>query len=472
MSNQSKTFKVPQSVRDAAECGIVAQQARKEGVESSVRRASSLVQGTVPYRVIKGMLAFFNRHKASKEHQEAPTSAAKISWDLCGGDAGYAWAKRIVKQEEKVEKGSFLAMSLFGDDFPEDEPSVEVEPMIEAEPISSFSALLKAATRKKDYMDTKGRKRIEADADEETDVEESDIELVEAPKDATAPEDKPLTDKELEEAIQEEEDKVDKGVVVIDLVGDDDELPDTDPAPEVPPPLPPRPIPPEPRLMEVDFVPEVIVSPYDHVKIKKIAKKGRNIHGVERKARRQGLYICKGQWAKVDLSLLQGYLSFIDEPGMRKNALAVGGEAMLAVITKAEPKVPPMLLEGLKGIELQKRKQEIQKSIKLNKGAKNVDGQVVDEKTNTGGEAFVARVRAEAGEHGEEEFLRAAAKVSGVSRSILDKVYARGVEAWVTDGRSRSASQESWGRARACSFCTGGTTRNTSDKDLWAEHKR
>jgi hypothetical protein len=418
------------------------------------------------------MLAFFNRHKAFKEHHSDKTSAAWISHMLWGGNPGYAWAKRIVKQEEKVEKGSFLAAHYFGDDFPDEELEEE------AQPIGGFAELLKAARRPKDFMDIEGRKRIKAKAGDETDVVASDVKPVDAPKDAIPAEDEPPSSKELDEALkefgEESDDEVEKGVVVIDLVGDDDELPDTEPAAPVPPPQVPMPIPPEPMLQEIDFVPDVIVTPYDQVKMKKIAKKGRAIYGVDRVAKKQGLYICRGQWDNVDLDLVQGYLSFIDEPGMKKNALAVGGEAMLAVIEKAEPKVPAKYLEGLTGQERQKRKREIQRRMKDKQSYKELPGDK-DAKTKPSKytrSSFAAKVREEIKKPGKDEFLRAAAKVSGISKTILEECYDRGLKAWSSGGHRPGASPAAWARARVYSLATGGKTRSTADKDLWERHKR
>lgn len=487
MPNQSKSFSVPQAVRNAAKRGLElrrkhgrggldAKQAKKEGVGSGVQRASNLMQGTVSYATIKRMVGFFSRHAKNKDSRmpNGEPGAGMIAWLLWGGSPGFAWAKRIVKQEEKVEKGSFLAAVYFGDDFPEDELVEEVQP------IGGFADLLKAARRPKDFMDIDGRERIEAEPDEETDVDPKDVKPAPVPKDATPADEEPLTDKELEELIEEfgseDDDEVEKGVVVIDLVGDDDELPDTDPAPPVPPPMIPQPMPPEPMLQEVelDFVPEVIVSPYDHVKLKKIAKKGRKIHGVDRAAKKQGLYIMRGQWAEVDLDLVQGYLSFIDEPGMKKNALAVGGEAMLDVIEKAEPKVPAKYLEGLTGEERAKRKREIQRRMKDKQSYKELPGDK-DAKTKPSKytrTSFAAKVREEIKKPGKAEFLRAASKVSGISRAILEECYDRGMKAWSTGGHRPGASPEAWAKARVYSLATGGKTRRTADKDLWERHKK
>jgi hypothetical protein len=479
MPNQSKTFTVPQAVRAAAKRGLEARkkhgrggldtrQAKKEGVGSGVQRASNLIQGTVTYATVKRMLAFFNRHKAFKEHHSDPSSAAKISWDLWGGSPGFAWAKRIVKEEEQVKKGSLLALHYFGDDYPEDEPEVTVN-------ANSFTALIRKARQVVDPFDFEEEDLIEAEDDEE--AEPADHKEIKPPIDAIPAENRPLTDAEIEEAVLEEDDEVEKGVVTIDLMGDEEEedLPDTDPAPPVPPPLVPQPVPPEPELELIDVGSEVLVSPYDHVNIKKIAKKARKHHSVEAKAKRQGLYICRGQWNQVDLDLVQGYLSYIDDPEMRFNALAVGGEAMLDVIEKAQPKVPAKYLEGLTGEERQKRKREIQRRMKdKDRGPKYGEIPGDDKKTRPSKysrTSFANKVREEVKKPGKDEFLRAAAKVSGIPKRILAEVHERGAEAWATSGRRPGASQAAWSRARVYSFCTGGKTRRTADADLWRKYK-
>ena len=61
-----------------------------------------------------------------------------------------------------------------------------------------------------------------------------------------------------------------------------------------------------------------------------------------------------------------------------------------------------------------------------------------------------------------------AAKLSGVRKSILDKVYARGMAAWQT-GHRPGASQHAWAMARVESFLTGGPTSKTADAELARE---
>lgn len=69
-----------------------------------------------------------------------------------------------------------------------------------------------------------------------------------------------------------------------------------------------------------------------------------------------------------------------------------------------------------------------------------------------------------------ENGLKAKAEKSGISYSILKKVYDRGVAAWRTGHRPGTTPQQ-WGFARVNSFITGGKTRTTADADLWKQHK-
>lgn len=68
------------------------------------------------------------------------------------------------------------------------------------------------------------------------------------------------------------------------------------------------------------------------------------------------------------------------------------------------------------------------------------------------------------------EALKKKSANSGISVSILRQVYKRGVAAWRTGHRPGTTPQQ-WGMARVNSFITGGKTRRTADKDLWARHK-
>ena len=69
-----------------------------------------------------------------------------------------------------------------------------------------------------------------------------------------------------------------------------------------------------------------------------------------------------------------------------------------------------------------------------------------------------------------KEALKKKAEKSGISYSILKKVYDRGMAAWRT-GHRPGASQQQWAYASVNSFITGGKTRTTGDADLWKQHK-
>jgi hypothetical protein len=66
--------------------------------------------------------------------------------------------------------------------------------------------------------------------------------------------------------------------------------------------------------------------------------------------------------------------------------------------------------------------------------------------------------------------LQKKADKTGISYSILKKVFDRGVAAWRT-GHRPGTTPAQWGFARVNSFATGGKTRTTADADLWKQHK-
>lgn len=78
-------------------------------------------------------------------------------------------------------------------------------------------------------------------------------------------------------------------------------------------------------------------------------------------------------------------------------------------------------------------------------------------------------VREEMKKPGKDEFIRAASKVSGVSRKIIEQVWERGAGAWEGSHRPGATSVQ-WSKARVYSFLTGGKTQRTADRDLWEEH--
>lgn len=64
-------------------------------------------------------------------------------------------------------------------------------------------------------------------------------------------------------------------------------------------------------------------------------------------------------------------------------------------------------------------------------------------------------------------------KLTGISMSILDQVYYRGMGAFKNNRsavRPSVKSPQQWAIARIYSFAIGGKTRQTADKDLWEKH--
>jgi len=111
--DDAQSFSPPSSVRAAArrglelrkkhgKGGLTTQEAGKQGIGSGVARATSLANGeAVSYETIKRMAAFFSRHAKNKSGGE--DDAGFISHQLWGGDAGRAWANRIIKMVESAK---------------------------------------------------------------------------------------------------------------------------------------------------------------------------------------------------------------------------------------------------------------------------------------------------------------------------------------------------------------------------------
>lgn len=115
LTKGANSFEVPQGVRAAAQRGLElrrefghggldSRQAGKLGIGSGVQRASNLVQGHVTKETIKRMYSFFSRHSAYKKYHDDKSSKAYISWMLWGGNPGFSWAKKMMKQFEREEQ--------------------------------------------------------------------------------------------------------------------------------------------------------------------------------------------------------------------------------------------------------------------------------------------------------------------------------------------------------------------------------
>ena len=116
-------FKPPESVANAAakglklrqraspsnRGGLTPQEAGKQGIGSGVQRAVNLKnRDNVTPEVISKMVSFFARHEKNKglspEHKDAPQNdKGYVAWLLWGGDAGWAWSKKIKSQMESAD---------------------------------------------------------------------------------------------------------------------------------------------------------------------------------------------------------------------------------------------------------------------------------------------------------------------------------------------------------------------------------
>jgi hypothetical protein len=67
--------------------------------------------------------------------------------------------------------------------------------------------------------------------------------------------------------------------------------------------------------------------------------------------------------------------------------------------------------------------------------------------------------------------LRKKSKASGISMTILRKVFAKGMQAW-NAGHRPGVAQHQWAMGRVNSFITGSGGARKADADLWAKAKK
>ncbi|MBD3355369.1 hypothetical protein GF361_05280 [Candidatus Woesearchaeota archaeon] len=112
-------FRPPKAVREAAKRGLELRKkfkrgglssrtAGKLGIGSGIVRAANLAKGSnMAPRTVKRMKNYFTRHQKDKRpgwgNPKSPTNGY-IAWLLWGGDPGYRWAKKIVKQMDTADK--------------------------------------------------------------------------------------------------------------------------------------------------------------------------------------------------------------------------------------------------------------------------------------------------------------------------------------------------------------------------------
>jgi protein-tyrosine phosphatase/GNAT superfamily N-acetyltransferase len=117
-----KSFKPPESVARAAarglewrkkaggKGGLSVSQASAQGIGSGVQRATNLKnRDAISLETVKRMKAFFDRHeknsKVDPKHKGEPwKDRGATAWLLWGGNAGRAWANKILRSEGELEK--------------------------------------------------------------------------------------------------------------------------------------------------------------------------------------------------------------------------------------------------------------------------------------------------------------------------------------------------------------------------------
>lgn len=113
-------FKPPEGVRKAAKRGLeMRREFKRGGTAVGVARARDLMNGkTISPSTARRMKAYFDRHQPDQKAEgfsageEGYPSAGRVAWLLWGSDAGYSWAKKLVKQMNSAdEKGKVRASS-------------------------------------------------------------------------------------------------------------------------------------------------------------------------------------------------------------------------------------------------------------------------------------------------------------------------------------------------------------------------
>ena len=76
-----------------------------------VARARDIVNGReLSPSTVKRMFSFFSRHEVDKQGEgfspgeDGYPSNGRIAWALWGGDAGFAWSRKLVKRFEAIDE--------------------------------------------------------------------------------------------------------------------------------------------------------------------------------------------------------------------------------------------------------------------------------------------------------------------------------------------------------------------------------
>ena len=108
-ANKSAGHVPPQEVRNNAKRGLeLRKKYNRGGTEVGVARARDLSNGAaLSLDTIKRMSSYFSRHEVDKKGEGwGKDSAGYIAWLLWGGDAGWSWAKKTIRENENEEKST------------------------------------------------------------------------------------------------------------------------------------------------------------------------------------------------------------------------------------------------------------------------------------------------------------------------------------------------------------------------------
>ncbi len=108
------SFTPPADVRSNAKRGLeLRAEHNRGGTAVGVARARDLSNGaSISLDTIKRMNSYFSRHEVDKKGEGwGKDSAGYIAWLLWGGDAGWSWAKGILRDNEKKDKATMAEYS-------------------------------------------------------------------------------------------------------------------------------------------------------------------------------------------------------------------------------------------------------------------------------------------------------------------------------------------------------------------------
>ena len=104
-------FKPPAGAKSAAKRGLELLKIKKAATPVGKARARDLINGkNLSPSTVRRMFSFFSRHEVDKDSkawkEQTPSSPSKgyVAWLLWGGDAGFAWARKVVRQMDAADK--------------------------------------------------------------------------------------------------------------------------------------------------------------------------------------------------------------------------------------------------------------------------------------------------------------------------------------------------------------------------------